>query len=57
MPEKTVSKVIAIKRFFESDGGRKVGLEEFKQLTPDDRDELGPLAAKALGMELKDSTT
>ena len=56
MPEK-ISKVIAIKRFFESNGGRKVGLEEFKQLTPEDRDELGPPAAKELGLELKESTT
>lgn len=52
-----VSKVIAIKRFFELDGGRKVGLDEFKQLTPEDREELGAPCAAALGLELKPERT
>ncbi len=56
MPEK-VSSVIAIKRYFETDGGRNVTLQEIKDLPPEDRDELGPLAAKELGLELKKKTT
>lgn len=39
-----MSDVIAIKRFFEADGGRKVEMSEMKALTVEDRAELGPLA-------------
>jgi uncharacterized protein with von Willebrand factor type A (vWA) domain len=37
-----------IKIFFESNGGRKVTMDEFKALSKEQRDELGKLAAKAL---------
>lgn len=38
----------AIKAFFQSNGGRKVTMEEFKQLSKGEREELGQLAADAL---------
>lgn len=53
--------VKAIKTFFERDdqfapgGGRKVGMAELKDLTPDDRAELGVLCAAELGMEVEPS--
>lgn len=43
-----VSNVTNIKRFFESNGGRKVSMDEMKALTPEDRNELGKLAVEAL---------
>jgi hypothetical protein len=52
MKEK-VSGVVAIKRFFERDGGQKVSMEELKKLSHEDRDELAPLCAEAIGVELK----
>ncbi|GEM_PF-5334260 len=36
---------VAIKKFFEANGGRKVSLEELKSLTDAERKELGELAA------------
>lgn len=42
MPDLT-SNVTAIKTFFESDGGRKVSMEEMKALTADERAYLGDL--------------
>ena len=38
----------AIKAFFQSNGGRKVTMEEFKKLSTGEREELGQLAAEAL---------
>lgn len=38
----------AIKAFFQSNGGRKVTMEEFKKLSNGEREELGRLAAEAL---------
>lgn len=38
-----------LKEFFENDGGRKLGMDEMKQLTAEDRKELSALARKALG--------
>ena len=35
--------VVLIKAFFESDGGRKVAMEELKKLTPAEWKELGTL--------------
>lgn len=40
----------SIKAFFQSDGGRKVTMEEFKQLSNGEREELGQLAAEALSI-------
>lgn len=40
----------AIKAFFQSNGGRKVTMEEFKQLSKGEREELGQLAAEALSI-------
>ena len=45
-----ITRFAAIKRFFESDGGRKVTMEEMKQL--EERGELAGLAAQELGVEL-----
>ena len=47
-----MSRIKAIKTFFEADGGKKLGMKELKDLTPDDKEELGILAAKELGVEL-----
>lgn len=47
MPDLT-SDVVAIKTYFEKDGGRKVTIEEMKALTPDDRKELGNLVRDAM---------
>ncbi len=51
----TISKVAAIKRYFELDGGRQLKMDELKQLTAEDREELAKLAAKELGVELAPS--
>jgi hypothetical protein len=48
-----MSNTQAIKVYFEKDGGRTVTLQEMKELTRDDRQELGALAAKELGAEIK----
>ena len=44
----------AIKQFFE-DGphGRRVTMDELKQLDKDERDELGRLACEAMGVEFE----
>lgn len=47
-----MTKFKAIKTFFEADGGRRVGMDELKALSEKDRQELGELAAKELGVEL-----
>lgn len=46
--------VAAIKRFFEADGARKVEMAEMKELSLDDRKELGRLARVALGVDPND---
>lgn len=48
-----ISMVAAIKRYFEADGGRKLGMDELKALSASDRQELGEACAKALGCELQ----
>jgi len=48
-----ITKIKAIKEFFEADGGRPVTMNEMRELTADDRNELGVLAAKALGKGLE----
>ena len=54
--EEPIAGTVAIKRFFEQDG-RKVTMEELKTLTREDKEELAPLCAKALGVELKPTTS
>ncbi len=46
MPELT--NISALKLFFEADGGRKISMDEFKELTPDERQYLGDLCREAL---------
>jgi len=52
MEKEKMKRIGAIKRFFEADGGRKLTVLELKKLTDDDKQELGELAAKELGVEL-----
>ena len=52
-----MSKMKAIREYFEKDNGRKVSLAELKALTPEDREELSTLAATELGIELTDNPT
>ena len=47
-----VSQVQAIKMFFEARGRRVVTIQEFRQLTPEQRQRLATACAKALGVEL-----
>jgi uncharacterized membrane protein len=47
-----VSQVQAIKMFFEASGRRVVTIQEFRQLTPEQRLRLATACAKALGVEL-----
>ena len=42
----------AIKMYFESDGGKRISIEELKALPATDRHELGILACQALGVEM-----
>ena len=39
-----MSNAVAIKRYFELDGGKKVSISEVQQLTSEDKQELGELA-------------
>lgn len=41
----------ALKLFFNTEGYEKLTMTELKELKKEDRDELGQLSAKALGME------
>jgi len=50
-----MSRIKAIKTFFEMDGGRKVSMAELKKLSSGDKDELGMLACIELGCELEAS--
>jgi hypothetical protein len=49
----TISNVKAIKEFFELDGGRKVTMSEMRQLSTEERRELGRLCAEALGKAIE----
>lgn len=50
MPEK-MSNVAAIRKYFEQEpNGRKVEMSELKALSMEDREELGTLARKELGV-------
>jgi hypothetical protein len=55
MEKVKMSKLKAIRNYFEADGGRKVTLSELKALTTEDKDELAPLAAAELGVELTET--
>jgi hypothetical protein len=46
-----MTNVAAIKLFFESDGGRKVTMEEMKALSVDERAEIGKLCMEELIVE------
>lgn len=48
----TITKMGAIRAFFESNGGRKVTMDEMKALSPDERTELAGPCAAALGKTL-----
>lgn len=48
----TITVIAAIKTFFGQDGGRAVTMDELKALSKTERDELGKLAAEALGKTL-----
>lgn len=63
MPEKehimsTMNRITAIKTFFQQPSdtpeypARNVTMAEMKELTPEDREELGKLCAEALGVTL-----
>lgn len=47
-----LTRIQVIKRFFEADGGKKLGMQELKALSNEDKDELATLAAKELGVEV-----
>lgn len=48
-----LSKLGAIRRYFETDGGRKLTIIEIKALTIEDREELAPLCAAELSETLE----
>jgi hypothetical protein len=48
----TISKIGAIRDFFQAGGGRPVTMDEVKALTQEDRNELAPLCAAGLGKTL-----
>jgi hypothetical protein len=48
-----MTRVKALREFFEQDGGRRLTMEELKDLPKEDREELGNLAAEALGVEIE----
>jgi hypothetical protein len=52
---KKMTRIKAIKTFFEAGGGRKVSMQEMKKLTDEDKGELGKLACNELGAELVSS--
>lgn len=47
-----MNNIQAIKAYFSKNGGRPVTMQELKDLTKEDRAELGKLCADALGVEL-----
>lgn len=50
--KKQMTNMVAIRTYFEANGGRKVGMDELKALNTDERKELAVLAAKELDVEL-----
>ena len=46
-----MTRIVAIKTFFQKDGGRKVGMDELKALDVDEKTELGKLCCAELGVE------
>ena len=54
MTPNTLSRLGAIKRFFELDGGRKLIMEEVRALSDEEKTELGSLAAAELGVTLQE---
>lgn len=44
--------IVAIKKFFESDGGRKIEMKELQALSSEERQQLAKLAAVELNVEL-----
>jgi hypothetical protein len=49
----SMTNAAAIKTFFEKDGGRKITMQELKDCSPADRQELGKLAAEQLGVTIQ----
>ena len=49
----SMGRIKAIKEFFQQDGGRKVTMEELKELTTEDRDELCKEITKETGWEIE----
>ncbi len=47
-----LNSISAIKKFFESSGGRKVEMSEFRALSMQERHELAKMCCAALGAEL-----
>lgn len=45
--------LVAIKRYFEQDGGHKFNMAELKALSKEEKEELGALCAIELGVEIK----
>ncbi len=59
-PAQGLTRLAAIKQFFESDGGKKVEMGELVQLKknhPDDVEQLAQLSAAAIGKQLVALTT
>ena len=48
-----ITPVVAIREFFQADGGRKITVNECKPLTREDRIELGVLCAAELGPDVE----
>lgn len=49
----TITNVKAIKEFFEANDGRKVTMAEMRELSSEERHELGRLCAEALGKKIE----
>jgi hypothetical protein len=49
-----IKAISAIRTFFNTDGYRPVDIGELKELSADEKKELGRLCAKALGKELEE---
>lgn len=48
-----ISATVAIKKFFEANDGKKVGMDELKKLSTNERNELGKLCCDELKEELQ----
>jgi hypothetical protein len=49
----SITRLGAIKRYMEADGGRKITAAEISSLTEEDKTELGTACAAALNLELE----